>query len=71
VEERAAYPNHVLIPAGFGGLTKDTIAQTHLVQPIEVGYLERKLGMLDNEQLAEALLAIAWTIDRFDTARPA
>jgi hypothetical protein len=27
--------------------------------------------MLDNEQLAEALLAIAWTIDRFDTARPA
>jgi mRNA interferase MazF len=68
VEERAVYPNHVLIPAGSGGLTKDTVAQTHLIQPIEVSCLEQKLGSLNNEQLAEVLLAIAWTIDLFDTA---
>jgi len=34
-----------------------------------VGYLERKMGKLNIEQLAEILLAIAWTIDLFDTDR--
>lgn len=60
--------NHVFIPAGAAGLTKDTIVQTHLIQPIEVNYLERKLGRLHNQLLAEVLLAIAWTIDLFDTS---
>jgi mRNA-degrading endonuclease toxin of MazEF toxin-antitoxin module len=68
VQERITYPNHVLIPSGTGELTKDTIAQTHLIQPIEVSYLEKKMGRLDIEQLAEILLAIAWSIDLFDTA---
>jgi mRNA-degrading endonuclease toxin of MazEF toxin-antitoxin module len=58
-----------LLPPGAGGLAKDTIVQTHLIQPIEVGYLERKLGVLNDEQLAEVLLAIAWTIDFFDTTQ--
>ena len=31
--------------------------------------LERKMGKPNIEQLAEVLLAIAWTIDLFDTAR--
>lgn len=69
VEERAAYSNHVLLPSGSGGLTKDTIAQTHLIQPIEVSGLERKFGIVSDEQLAEVLLAIAWSVDLFDTAR--
>ena len=69
MQERISYPNHVLIPSGTGELTKDTIAQTHLIQPIEVSYLERKMGTLNVEQLAEILLAIAWSIDLFDTAR--
>ena len=69
VRERVTYPNHVLIPASTGELSKDTIAQTHLIQPIEVSYLERRMGNLDIEQLAEILLAIAWSIDLFDTAR--
>ena len=56
-------------PKNTGELTRDTIAQTHLIQPIEAGYLERKMGKLNIEQLAEILLAIAWTIDLFDTAR--
>ena len=68
VQERITYPNHVLIPSGTGELTKDTVAQTHLIQPIEVSYLEKKMGRLDIEQLAEILLAIAWSIDLFDTA---
>ncbi len=68
VQERATYPNHVLIPSGTAELTRDTIAQTHLIQPIEVSYLERKLGKLNIEQLAEILLAIASSIDLFDTA---
>jgi len=69
VGERSAYSNHVFLPADTGGLTRDTIAQAHLIQPIEVSYLERKMGKLNIEQLAEILLAIAWTIDLFDTAR--
>ena len=67
VDERAIHSNHVFIPSGVGGLTKDTVAQTHLIQPIETSYLERRLGKLTSEQLAEVLLAIAWTIDLFDT----
>jgi len=69
VQERISYPNHVLIPSGTGELTKDTIAQTHLIQPVEVSYLERKMGTLNIEQLAEILLAIAWSIDLFETSR--
>lgn len=69
VQERAAYSNHVFIPAGTGELTRDTIAQAHLIQPMEVSYLERRMGTLNIEQLAEILLAIAWSIDLFDTAR--
>ncbi len=34
VKERARYANHVFIPSGIGGLTNDTIAQAHLLQPI-------------------------------------
>ena len=34
VQERAAYSNHVFFPAGTGDLTRDTIAQAHLIQPI-------------------------------------
>ena len=35
VEERTRYSNNVLLPAGTGGLRKDSIAQVHLIQPIE------------------------------------
>lgn len=69
VKERAAYSNHVLLPAGSGGLTADTIAQTHLIQPVEASTLLRKMGTLSQELLAEVLLAIAWSIDLFDTTR--
>jgi len=69
VQERIVYSNHVFLPAETGELTRDSIAQAHLIQPIEVSYLERKMGKLNIEQLAEILLAIAWTIDLFDTAR--
>ena len=34
----------------------------------ELSYLERRMENLDVEQLAEILLAIAWSIDLFDTA---
>ena len=68
-QQEATIANQVLFPAGTGELTRDTIAQAHLIQPIEVSYLERKMGKLNIEQLAEILIAIAWTIDLFDTAR--
>jgi len=68
VEERAAYPNNVLLPTGVGGLKRDTVAQAHLVQPIETSLLRERLGRLNDEQLAEVLLALAWVIDLFERA---
>ncbi len=66
VQERAKSPNHVLLPSGAGGLSKDSVAQAHLVQPVHRARLMSRLGALEMEQLAEVLLAVAWAIDLFD-----
>jgi mRNA-degrading endonuclease toxin of MazEF toxin-antitoxin module len=68
VHERARFPNHVLLPSGCGGLTKESVAQAHLIQPIHTRRLMTRLGQLDPEHLGEVLLAIAWAIDLFDIA---
>lgn len=68
VDERVAYRNHVLLPAGTAGLTRDSAAQVHLIQPVETSLLQHRLGALDAERLREILLAIAWTVDLFDIA---
>ena len=44
VQERAVYSNHVFFPADTGELTRDTIAQAHLIQPIEVGFFRKENG---------------------------
>ncbi len=62
-ELRAAFPNHVLIQSGTGGLTKDTVAQAQLVQPAHVSWFLRRLGAVDGDTLSEVLAAIAWVID--------
>jgi len=65
VEERARFPNHVLLPPSQGGLTKDSVAQAHLIQPVESSLLMRRLGRLQEEHLAQVLLSVAWVIDLF------
>jgi mRNA-degrading endonuclease toxin of MazEF toxin-antitoxin module len=69
VETRAAYPNNVLLLAGTGGLSRDSVAQTHLVQPVGLSLLLERMGSLNDEQLAEVLLGLAWVVDFFDTTR--
>ena len=66
VSERTRSQNHVFLPAGVGGLTKDSAAQAHLIQPVHRERLTSRLGVLEMEQLAEVLLAVAWAIDLFD-----
>jgi mRNA interferase MazF len=62
-ELRAAFPNHVLVPRGSGGLMKDSVAQAQLVQPAHVSWFLRRLGAVDGETLPEVIAAIAWVID--------
>lgn len=67
VPERAASPNHVLLTKGTAGLTKDSVAQAHLIQPVPLTRLVSRMGALEPERLGEVLLAVAWVIDLFDT----
>lgn len=66
VEERKQYPNNVFFPSGVAGLTEDSVAQTHLVAPVERPYFVRRRGKLSLEQLAVVLQALLWTVDYFD-----
>jgi len=69
LSERADSPNHVLLPQGLGGLTKPSVAQAHLIQPVPTARLVSRLGALEPEHLGEILLAVAWVVDLFDTGR--
>ena len=73
VAQRSRLPNHVLLPAGVGGLRTDSVAQTHLAQAVDTSLLMVRLGSLSDESLSQILHSIAWVIDLFDaaeTARP-
>lgn len=67
VEDRRVFPNHVFLPAGAGGLTNDSVAETHLIQPVEVDFALDRLGVLPSESIDEILLGIAWTTGLFET----
>ena len=51
VEERRRYANYVFLPAGTGGLRDDSVAVTHLVQPVRSEMLREKWGQ-DHRALA-------------------
>lgn len=65
VEERIRYPNYVFLPAGMAGLTEPTLAQTHLIQPVELGQFMWQRGIVDDERLGEVLRALAWVVDLY------
>ena len=71
VAERRRFPNHVFLPSGTGGLGVDSVAQAHLIQPVEVSLLMKRLGVVDAETLAHILLSVAWAIDLFDSSEAA
>jgi mRNA-degrading endonuclease toxin of MazEF toxin-antitoxin module len=65
IDERARFENHVRLPAGAGGLPKQSVAQVHLIQPVDVSFFIRPYGRLDDEQLGEVLHALAWAVDLY------
>ena len=69
VEERTRYSNNVLLPAGTGGLRKDSVAQVHLIQPVDRRWFQRCLGRLDDERLGTILQALAWAVDFYPPLR--
>lgn len=66
VDERRRLPNHAFLGKGEAGLTEDSVVQCHLIQPVEVTTLIRKIGTLPSAKLAEVMLALAWTTALFD-----
>ena len=66
VARRAAFANHVFLPRAVAGLSRDSVAQAHLVQPAHTSWFMRRLGALDREKLGEVLRSVAWVIDLFD-----
>lgn len=44
VVERRRYRNYVSLPAGAGGLRDDSVAVTHLVQPVRATFLREPWG---------------------------
>lgn len=66
VAERRLLPNHVFLAGGSAGLSVDSVAQTHLVQPVERSALLQSLGTLDRAGLQELLMGVAWTVGLFE-----
>jgi mRNA interferase MazF len=63
VQERRRYANYVYLPAGSGGLREESVAVTHLVQPVRSDTLKARWGQLSDATMAQVLLGIAWSID--------
>ena len=66
VPEKARFPNNVMLLSGAGGLPADSVAMTHLVQPIEAAALRHQYGTLSDEDLTRVLAGLAWVVDLFD-----
>ena len=69
VEERSEFSNNVFLAQGVGGLDENSVAQTHLIQPVKREFLRAKRDRLSSEELGEVLWALAWSVDWFDSVR--
>jgi mRNA interferase MazF len=68
VPRRARFPNNVLLREGEGGMTRDSVAMTHLAQPVEVTAFRTRMGQLDDGALTRVLQGIAWSVDLLEFA---
>lgn len=55
---RGLLPSHVLVPAGEGGLTLDSVALTEQIRVIDHGRLIDKLGNLPPNRLGQVDVAL-------------
>ena len=62
VAERRRYVNYVFLSAGTGGLRTDSLAATHLVQPVRTDDLKERWGKVPGATLDAIRVALAWSI---------
>ena len=68
VEERRRYANYVFLPSGAGGLRTDSVAVTHLVQPVREAFLRTSWGALPAVLLQQILVGVAWSIGLIESS---
>ena len=56
-------PSHVLVPAGEGGLTQDSVALCEQIRVIDTGRLIKRLGDLDAARMREVDAALRAILD--------
>ena len=52
----------MFLSAGVGGLRADSVAVTHLVQPVRSDFLRERWGTVPDTALQRILLALAWSV---------
>ena len=52
---RTIYPNEALIPAGTGGLSRESVAMAHQVRTVSKRRLARRLGWLEDSSIQEGI----------------
>lgn len=59
--------NNVLLKASpSNGLSVDSFAQVHLIQPVSYEWFISKRGRLSEDDLGSVLQALAWAIDLYE-----
>ncbi len=56
-------PIHIFIPAGEGGLTKDSVVHCGQIRAIDKTRLGEKLGELGKESIEKITIGLAYSID--------
>ncbi|MCU0491065.1 MAG: type II toxin-antitoxin system PemK/MazF family toxin [Chloroflexaceae bacterium] len=59
---RANLPSCVLVPAGEGGLSSDSVALCHQLRVLDISRLERRLGVLSAAMLADVEDCVLFTM---------
>jgi mRNA-degrading endonuclease toxin of MazEF toxin-antitoxin module len=62
IAERRRLHNFVFLAAGMGGLRTDSVAATHLVQPVRTADLKERWGEIPASVLEVIRVAVGWSI---------
>jgi mRNA interferase MazF len=62
---RAALPSCVLVAAGMGGLTSDSVALCHQLRVLDVTRLLRRLGSIDQQTMRDVERCVLFTLGIF------
>lgn len=54
---RRVYPNEALLPAGTGGLDRDSVVMAHQIRAVSKRRLSARLGTIEDQELRAAVRA--------------